>query len=148
MKKLITIIALLIAGQIAVSAKGFDNVFKKFINVDGVEYANDVTFKIEPFESARLTFDKLDIDLPFTMEMEINGLKTLKFENCDEADRKKIEEAIMTAGEKCELILKASGNNEEICVWLVPKKAKVYRKIVIFNKQQGLGELTGKFKIK
>ena len=146
MKKLITIIALLIIAQVSVSAKCFDAVFNRFKSVENANYVIDPNFKMEPFHANELSTQNNSITLPMDLDMELSGMKTISLENCSEAEQQKFHDAVMEAGKKCEMLVQAKDNDTDICIWLEPKKAKKFKKMIWYSKNKdSLVEFSGKF---
>lgn len=147
MKKLITIIALLIIAQVSVSAKCFDAVFNRFKSVENAEYVKIPGFLMKALGGNDLKlYGKVD-DLPLTMEF--SGLKVIELDGCSPKEQQKFTDAVMNAGKKCELMLDASDDDDDVCIWLEPKNAKTFDKMIIFSKNDhALIELSGKFSFK
>lgn len=147
MKKLTTVIALLIMAQVSVSAKCFDSVFKQFKSVENAEYVKIPGFLMKLVGGKDLKIDGKVEDLP--LNMEFSGLRVIELEGCSKKDQKKFTDAVMDAGKKCEIMLEASDNEDEVYIWLEPKNEKIFNKMIIFSKDDyALVELSGKFSFK
>lgn len=145
MKKLITVIALLIIAQVSVSAKCFDSVFKQFKSIENAEYVKIPGFLMKLVGGKDLKIDGKVEDLP--LNMEFSGLRVIELEGCSKKDQKKFTDAVMDAGKKCEIMLEASDNEDEVYIWLEPKNEKIFNKMIIYNhSENSIVEFSGKFK--
>ena len=81
--------------------------------------------------------------------MEFSGLKVIELDGCSSKEQQKFTDAVMNAGKKCELMLEASDDGDDVCIWLEPKNGKTFNKMIIFSKNDhALIELSGKFSYK
>lgn len=142
MKKLIAIIALGLIAQLA-SAKAFDSVFNQFKRVENAEYVK------MPGILVRLGMKSVAKEMKIEkvpMEFKLTGLRVLELSECSKSDREAFSGAVEKASRGCELMLEATDDGDTVSIWLEPKNAKEYSKMIIYTREDNtLVELAGKF---
>lgn len=143
MKRILTIFLIAISA-IGAYAKAFDSVFSTFRKVNGADYVKipGLLVRLGAMKVSQIS-GMDDSDIP--MNLKVTGLRVLDMSECKKSKSDFIS-AVNAAGKNCELMLEAKDGKDKVTIWVEPKGAKSFSKMIIFDEEDStIIELSGKF---